>query len=245
VNILTGNIKTAFDGIRAEETLKASTMAFLQGEIQKKRTAVRRFAVALASVAVMILSGAFSYNLYFTPSAYVDVDVNPSIGLTLNRFDRVIGVEAYNDDGAAVLSGVNVRFKSYGEAGRLLLGAIIAGGYLTDDGLISVTVQADGAAESNMLAELERTVAASLTEHHANVQTDIYSVTDEIRDNAHAHHMTPAKYLAITELQAVDPTTTMEGCRGHSIGEIKRMTETHSGNHRGGSGGHGKGRGHD
>ena len=43
---------------------------------------------ALCSVILLFtVASGFSYNLIFTPTTYVDMDINPSIGLTLNRFD--------------------------------------------------------------------------------------------------------------------------------------------------------------
>ena len=40
--------------------------------------------------------------LYFTPTMEISVDINPSIELGVNRFDRVISVDGYNEDGQAL-----------------------------------------------------------------------------------------------------------------------------------------------
>ena len=73
---------------------------------------------------------------------------------------------AYNDDGTAILNEVNIRSKKYGEAMRILLDVIISKGYLVEDGLVSVSVQAGGNSGNDMLEWLEQVIAASLTEHH-------------------------------------------------------------------------------
>ncbi|WP_181861874.1 anti-sigma-I factor RsgI family protein [Slackia isoflavoniconvertens] len=39
------------------------------------------------------------------PTAYMGIDVNPSIELGVNRFDVVVCAEGLNDDGEAVLAG--------------------------------------------------------------------------------------------------------------------------------------------
>lgn len=229
------DLRSAFDKIQAEDALKIRTARYLNMEINKRsQTGTRsrfRLAAVCAAILLFVLVGGYSFNLYFTPTAYVDLDVNPSIGLTLNCFDRVIENYAYNDDGTMILSEVNIRFKKYDEAMRILLDAIISKGYLLEDGLVSVSVQAGGNSGNDMLEWLEQLIVVSLVEHHANAETDVFTVTDEVRLIAHEHHITPAKYIAILELQAIDPTVTFEGCAGHSIGEIRERIRNHGGNH--------------
>jgi hypothetical protein len=186
----------------------------------------------------MILSGAYSYNLYYTPSAYVDMDVNPSLELVLNRFDRVIDTRAYNNDGEAVLKRANIKHKKFDDAIDFLLDTMIAQGYAQEESLISLTLQAnDNERESRMLSVIESTVH----EHHGSAHINAFSVDENVRNAAHHLDLSPAKYLAIQELIEVDPTVTYDSCRGQSIGEINRRREEHSEKHRGN---HGDGRGH-
>ena len=228
-------LRSAFDKIHADDALKTRTARYLNAEIKKHDHAGARPRFRLAAVCAVILlfvlAGGYSYNLFFTPTTYVDIDINPSIGLTLNRFERVVDVSAFNDDGAVILSEANIRFKKYDEAMRILLDLIISKGYLIEDGLVSVSVQAGGNSENDMLEWLNQVIAASLIEHHTNAETDVFIVTTEVRLTAYEHHLTPAKYLAICELQAVDPTATFESCSGHSIVEIRERTRSHGSNH--------------
>ena len=102
----------AFDHIKAEDRLKQNTYAFLQKRMsRKKNVAVRRFSLAFASIVGLCVAGLISYSLYFTEIAFVDIDVNPSIELSLNRFDRVVDVYAYNDDGQEILDNVSIKNK--------------------------------------------------------------------------------------------------------------------------------------
>jgi hypothetical protein len=236
VSRLENELRRALDKIYANDALKTRTESFLKSEINKRsQSKVRpsfRLAAVCSAILLFIFMGGFSHNLYFTPVAYVDVDVNPSIGLLLNRFDRVIETHAYNDDGTTILADVNIRFKSYGDATRVLLEAITSKDYLMEDGLITVTVQTGGnIEENNMLERLNQVVSASLSEHPTTVQIEIFPVTSDVRINAHEHHVTPAKFLAISELQAIDPTVTLEECSRHSIGEIRERTRVHGNNH--------------
>jgi hypothetical protein len=82
-----------------------------------------------------------------------------------------------------------------------------------------------------MLKQLNRIIGASLSGHHSDARAEIFPVTSDIRENAGEHHISPAKYLAISELQELDPTVTFEECAGHSIGAIRERARIHGGNH--------------
>lgn len=230
-----------FDKIHAEDALKEKTAEFLHKQIQKQGGSRKaspmhhmRFAIVCVSSLLFLLAGGLSYNLYFSPSAYVDMDVNPSIELTLNRFDRVIEANPYNDDGAGILQEVNVRHKTYEEAVQMLLATMIDQEYMTQDGAVSLTVQAgDNNAEKELLEGLLATVSASLASHHLSAAADIFAVSQEVKDCAHEYNLTPAKYIAITQLQEVDSTATFEGCGEHSISEIRQLIEGHGLEHHG------------
>ena len=107
---MVNELRSAFDKIQADDALKLRTFRYVNAEIHRRSSAKPRprlrLAVACSVILILVLFGGFSYNHYFTPVAYVDMDVNPSIGLTLNRFDRVIYTHAYNDDGAVIIMEV-------------------------------------------------------------------------------------------------------------------------------------------
>jgi hypothetical protein len=236
VKRLENELRSALNKVRAEDALKRKTSDFLRAEIAKrKRGGLRsrpRLAIVCAVFAMFVTIGGFS--VYFTPTAHIDFDVNPSVGLTVNRFGIVIDTVAYNDDGAEVLQSVKVKNRTYGEAAKTLMGAFISEGYLSENGLVSATVQTnDKAYENNLLGTLASVVDLSLSDHRIGAETDLFSVDEDVMNAAHGHRLTPAKYLAITELQALDPTATFEECAEHSIGEIRGLINAHGGEHHG------------
>ena len=94
-------LKASLDQIHAEESLKTSTKKYLLKKVyfkEKKRSSpLRKFAAAaVCSLAVFIGGGSW---LFFTPTAFISVDVNPSLELGINRFDRIVSVTGYNEDG--------------------------------------------------------------------------------------------------------------------------------------------------
>lgn len=61
-----------------------------------------------ASIIFMLIlgSGVFAYNY---PYYYVSLDVNPGIVLTSNVFNRVIGIEAVNEEGEKIIENLKIR----------------------------------------------------------------------------------------------------------------------------------------
>ena len=68
----------------------------------------KKIALALAACAILS-SGGGVYAYAKTPVAYVSMDINPSVELGVNAFDKVVSVEAYNDDGKKILEGTDLR----------------------------------------------------------------------------------------------------------------------------------------
>ena len=226
----------AFDKIHAEADRKERTADYLRGEMRKRsRAAVmsrRRLAAACACLVLFLFSGGVGGFAYFTPSAYVDMDVNPSIALSLNRFGLVLEASPYNDDGAKILENMDVRHKSCEQAVELLLSEMLRRGYVGEDGLVSVTIQtSNNSAEEKMLGKIRSSVDTLLDSHHLTAASDVFAVSEEIRDCAHDYNLSPAKYLAITRLQEVDPSASYDRCAEHSISEIKELTQEHCGGH--------------
>lgn len=222
-------IYDALDEIKAEEKLKQNTCAFLQEKVYQKRKApYKRFSAVLASIIIFFIAGLTSYNFYFTETAFVDIDVNPSIELTLNRLDRVIGVYAYNDDGRQLLDAVNIKHKSYKEALKMLIDKMAEFGYINDSGLFTATLQVpNGNNEKELLDLLKVYIDSALQADNTVMTQDIFSVASDIKSDSHHLNLTPAKYLAILELQQLDPTATFDSCRDHTISEIKQQVHDH------------------
>ena len=66
----------------------------------------RSLMIRVASIAaafIFTLGISYSAYSYSTPYSYVGIDINPSIRLTANIFDRIIGSEALNADGKTLL----------------------------------------------------------------------------------------------------------------------------------------------
>lgn len=137
-----------------------------------------RAKIALAACAVLIALGVGGAYAYTTPTAYVGIDVNPSIELGLNCFDRVVSAEGLNQDGQKVLDATKVTGMSYNDALRQLSASLETDGFLDSESAVAVTVMCDDEQRCSNLEQTSQncfaTVGqgvhcsrASSEEHHA------------------------------------------------------------------------------
>lgn len=211
-------IRSAFDSVHAEEALKDRTREFVaqkMGAYQKKPARTyRRLILAAACLLFALLCGGGWY-LYFTPVASISVDVNPSIELGINRFDRVVSVEGYNEDGRALADSLHVWLLPYEEALDQILSGEGMAQYMTPRQFVSVTVVGESEEKSGEMLEH----VSSCASHHENVHCS--SGSAEEVSAAHEAGLSFGKYRAFLELQALDPTVTPEDVRGLTMRQIR------------------------
>lgn len=83
----------------------------------------------MAASFVIVCAGIGSY---FIPTGYVSIDINPSLMMTLNMYNRVIDVTSFNDDARMLLNKTDIRGKSAEESVEMLIDASEAIGYIND-----------------------------------------------------------------------------------------------------------------
>lgn len=214
-------IREAFQEVRADESLKQSTKDFLARNIYQKpaahRLAWRKWAAAAACFVLFIFGG---WMLYFLPVTTVSVDVNPSLELGINRFERVVSVKGYNDDGKALAETLDIRYMDYTDALNAILDGEALSSYLEDGADVSITVAGKNAAACQRMLE---NVASSVADGRSNVYCRQGS-GDSV-DQAHACGLSVGKYLALLELQALDPDITAEDVHGLSMKEIRQWIQ--------------------
>ena len=125
----------------------------------------RALPLALAACALALAVGLYSYCRFFQNYSVVDLTVNPSFALALNRGDQVRNVTALNGDAEAILEGRSYRGWTLEATVENLLDGLAAQGYLTSaDDAVDVAVNSKDADHGRALREtVERCVAEKLS----------------------------------------------------------------------------------
>ena len=95
-------------------------------------------------------------------TAFVDIDINPSIELQLNDSNQVVAVEGVNEDGRSVLAGLALEGLSYEEALSALTSSEALAPYLNDDAFVQVSVASDNPGQERALMDASEQRLASL-----------------------------------------------------------------------------------
>ena len=198
----------------------------------------RRRWAPLAAAASLLLAGilcATGWHIWQQPAAFVGVDVNPSLELTVNNFDRVVKATAINDDGAAVLDALSLEGQPYEEAFNTLMDSEAMAPYLAEDAFVDVNITTQ---DRSLAAELQAQSDAVLASHP--YQGACHHTDETTREAALAAGMGVGRYRAACELAELDDSVTVDDCAAMTMRElhdaIDHLCEDESHNHDTGSG---------
>lgn len=233
--------KAIFAPIQAERDLKDRTRAFLAERTQsytKGAAAKRRYPAYAAACACLLLALLGGRWLYFTPTAEISIDINPSIELSVNRFDRVISVTGFNEDGQELSGTLDVKYMNYTQALEHILHHDSITALLSVGEVMDITVVGpDGRQSAELLSGVKTSTAGQ-----RNVAC--HFAQPEEAAAAHEAGLSCGKYRAFLELQRLDPDVTPETVQGMTMREIRDMIDRLSPSGGWGGGHHGNGGGH-
>lgn len=170
-------------------------------QAQAKPAANRRLR-ALTSIAAgllfLVLGG---FKGYQTPVGVVSLDVNPSIEYSINLFDRVLSVRGVNEDGQALLDGMDTSAldnQPVGDAVEQTIDALRQSGYLEQDSENDVVL----AASSYSTQHAER-LAEQLKGRVARADLTVlsFSVSREEVEQAHSMGASAGKVRIVEQLK--------------------------------------------
>lgn len=221
-------IEKAFSQITASESLKRRTadyvisQSFSKPQARQKNGRLRLWYAAASIALLLLLSGGLGFYFFNTvPVSYISIDVNPSIELALNRFQRVVSATPFNEDGEAALEALNLEGKTYTEAIEELLADQTFSSYLTPDAALTFTVASSQ--EEELLSGIQECL--DKTAYSASC---LISDSDTIAQ-AHENHLSFGKYRAYLELQQYDASITPDQVRSMTMRQIYDLISQYSG----------------
>ncbi len=237
-------IKSALDQISAEDELVIKTKNAINGIIEKKnndeilvhkrRSVFEMKKVVFAACAAFLVCGLSigGYAYYKTPVAYLSLDINPSVELGVNAFDKVVSATAYNADGETILEGQDVLNTSVEDAVNNLVESASENGFIDSDGstIVSVTSETDDADLASTIEEDAQQGAENAIESSGDTAV-VYKDNVALlrRNEARELGITPGKLNLIQKLQALDSAITVDQYKDAKVKEImKKIIELRS-----------------
>lgn len=218
-------VYNAFNRIQADKNLKDSTKEFLL-EKRKRRiwdaySLVFQRVLAAVCMALVVTAGIKGYSWVQKPVSYVSIDINPSIELELNRFDKVVTVTAYNEEAEDILNNLSLKGRKYTDALRVIVDSKAMQSYMTEESKLYITVAADNNYQCKIEAGVEH-YCGHIGHYAKSVRADIDMVSE-----AHSNGLSLGKYYAYLQLTQYDDTVTVDHCKEMSISQIHGLIEEH------------------
>lgn len=168
--------------------------------------------VAAAAAVLLVTSGAVSY-AYMNPVTTINVDVNPSVEMRLNTFDKVINAKALNTDGEEILKALKLKGMESEEAVQALLDEMVEQGFLdktdkTADIVVTVTKKNEEKLEK-LTVHLDGEINAYTTEAGIEAEVEVQGVGADrvalaaaVEEYDEDYAMTPGKLNLLQKLNA-------------------------------------------
>ncbi len=214
---MTDKIKRAFDEVRASDEVKEDTLRFVTRRSRLDPIkGLCRFLIVPAAIA-LFLAGAAAW-LYYTPISVISIDVNPSVELGINRFERIISVVGFGDDGKALAQKLDVRNMNYETALSEILDEddIASRLSMSETVVISVVSIEDGEQSALIAENVEANTAGTenIYCHHSSYE--------QVAD-AHSQGFSYGKYLAFLEAKEDNPELTADDAKDLSMRELHEL----------------------
>jgi len=129
-----------FKTVKTSEGYEVGMVLFVDNSLRPRSYYWRKIAYMAASILLVVFIGVGAF-AWSTPAQFINIDINPSVELSVNYFDRIISVNALNADGQKLIESVSVRTQRYESGIELVICTAQEMGYLNDeeDVLISIS----------------------------------------------------------------------------------------------------------
>ena len=207
-----------------EETIVELNQA--QQTIKKKHrwpiwAASAAAALALTAGTVWGLTGAYGTD------SLISIDVNPSIELATNRYEKVLRVTALNDDADRILDGMDLKGTDLHVAMNALIGSMVKNGYI-DEIRNSVLVSVDSknstraaALQDELAADIQQALESSAIS--AAVLKQSVEEDDALRSLAEQYGISSGKAALIQQLSQQDPTLNLDELAAMNINDLSLL----------------------
>lgn len=173
-------------------------------EIRPAKPKSRLYAPLLRMFVIFALSIGIFYSIVTKAETKVTIDINPSIEFTLNRFDKVIAIKAYNESGEEFLDGLNINYCTTEEAISRIISHAEQKGYFTEDTANALLYSVSSIADCTYKYESKLKNAFSSAFSKVGAKGVFHSVEPSPQDEQEATKLgiSPAKLAFIRELYA-------------------------------------------
>lgn len=211
-------IQDAFRSIHADDAMINAALTAVKQECnktKKKHNLTLCYSIVVLCAVFLFFAGMGGYTAYATPVSYIGIEINPSIELALNRFDRVVEAEALNVDGEAVLQNLQLKNRYYTEAINILMNSNEVQNYLKQGEEPTFTVASDR----------EQELMIGIKSCNGGKYGSCQSLPTEIIKEAKNHNLSLGKFRMYQQIVEYDSNFSTEECRNMTMRQLRELYE--------------------
>ena len=169
-----------------------------------------RLVAGLAAAMILTSASVLGY-AYYVPANYLYVDINPSIELGVNYFDRVISAKGLNADGEMVIAETSLNYNSTEKSVEKIIEKAIEKGYMSES--LENVVLLNSSGDAKVLENIKEIVnnytnSGALKNIHPDVQFD--SIDKAQVQEAQKQHISAGKLKLIERATLKNPELSKE-----------------------------------
>lgn len=188
-----------------------------------RRQIIRRF-VSVAAVFILLLTTGYGVYGYYTPYGYVNVDINPSVELAYNLYNRVIDIKGLNEDGDILISKVkDYRNKPIEKVINEVVDRAVEEDYVKpqEENVILITVTEK---KNNINEEkIYKSVDKHIKEKVKNTQVVLMEGDNKIYEKAKKDKLSPGKLMLIQKAIDLNKDIKFEEVAKKPVREIMKI----------------------
>lgn len=178
---------------------------------------------SIAAMFLLIIGLSLGMYTYYRPYSYIDIDINPSIEITTNVFNRIIHIKGLNKDGEKVLASGKYKNTGIETCIKTVLDSAIKNGYLITDknNAVLYTVSSKNDEKAIQIKQvIMNSTEKELKEDKVTAEILMEKVSIKNHEDAKIAGISAGKKLLIERLQKTDPKTKLEDYKNASIKSI-------------------------
>jgi uncharacterized membrane protein YkoI len=201
-------------------------------ENKKKNNWIPKIA-GLAAALVLVVGAGLGWNAYrvnYAVASTVSLDVNPSIEITVNQKERVLDVNALNEDGKKITAGMDFKGSDIDVAVNAIIGSMVRNGHISElSNSILVSVDSKDAAGGAALQKKLTDEVASLLQTQSfsgAVISQTVDRDDALESLAKKYGISTGKARLIQRIIAQNSRYNFEDLVNLTINELNLLTES-------------------
>ena len=228
-------LDTAVSGMIPEDMFKRISENIVSVDAERIEKGMKKkfnifgkgFVGVAAAACVLFAVGVPYYGNNYVPDSHVDIDVNPGVEIVTNKKNKVLEVQSTNQDGAAVIDGMDLKNTELKVAVNALIGSMVQKGYIQNDNTgILVTVRNDNEDKANKVkAEVLNDINTALSTNsiQATVINQTVKSTVDAKKFATENNTSIGKAVFVLNLAAKDSSLDAKELAKMKVREIANL----------------------